>query len=92
MVDQWIKNNAINIVNILDSLSSQEEGEGPIVYATRAIQEAYMYGYIAALKNTLTIEDMQKMDKYIETVGTETVYCHYLYIKKNTGSVELNLF
>lgn len=92
MVDQWIKNNAERITQELEVAASQEEGEGPRVLAEQAIREAYLYGYIAALANTLTIEDSEKLDKYIEMTNPETIYCHYLYIKRNTGSVELNLF
>ena len=92
MVDQWIKNNAEWITHNLEMISSQEEGEGPLVLAQLAIGEAYLYGYISALKNTLTIEDMGKLDKQMEEINSESTYCHYLYVKKNVGSIELNLF
>ena len=92
MVDKWIVNNGERIIQILEVIASQQEGEGPVVLAHLAIGEAYLYGYVAALKNTLTIEDMGKLDKYIEMTSEESTYCHYLYIKKNTENVELNLF
>ena len=92
MVDKWIVNNGEQIIQTLKAIASQQEGEGPVVYAELAINEAYLYGYIAALKNSLTIEDMEKLDKHIEMTSEESTYCHYLYIKNNTENVELNLF